>query len=77
MGEDVLRVEEELRAHPRGAGEERKRDRDELHGEAERLLLYLREGLQEGDQDADDGGDENRYEREPQDEQQARLRVVE
>ena len=77
MGEDVLRVEEKLGAHPRRAGEERKRDRDELHGEAERLLLYLREGLQEGDQDADDGGDENRDDRKPQDDKQARLRIVE
>ena len=56
MGEDVLRVEEELRAHPRRAGEEGEGDRDELHGKAERLLLYLRERLQEGDEDSDDGG---------------------
>ena len=56
MLEDVLRVEEELRAHPRRACKESEGYRDELHGEAERLLLYLRERLQEGDEDSDDGG---------------------
>ena len=53
MGEDVLRVEEELGSHPRRAGEKRKRDRDELHRETERLLLDLRERLQERDENAD------------------------
>ena len=67
MSEDVLRVEEKRRADPRCADEERERYRDQLDGEAERLLLDLRERLQERDEDADDRRHENRDEREPED----------
>ena len=53
VGEDVLRVQEQFAAHPRGGGHDGDGDRDELHREAERLLLDLRERLQLRDEHAD------------------------
>ena len=72
---DVLRVEVEFAAHPRTRRHEGDGDRDELHREAERLLLDLREGLQERDEDADHRRHDDRDERELQDEDQALLGV--
>ena len=77
MREDVLRVEEKRRSHPRGAGEEREGYGDKFHGEPESLLLDLGKSLKQGYDYADDRSHDDRYERKAQHQHKAHLRVIE
>ena len=76
VGEDVLGVEKESGAKPRGAGEEREGDRDQLHRETERLLLYLGKRLEKRDDDADHRRHYDRDERKAQHDYEACLGVI-
>ena len=76
MGEDILGVEEERGAEPRGAGEKCGRNRDKFHRKAKRLFLNLRERLEKRNENADHRRDNDRNQRKAQHNQKACLRIV-
>jgi len=76
LGEDVLRVKQHFATHPRARRHYRDSYRDQLHGEPQCLLLYLRERLKERYDETNHRSDDDRYEREPEHKDQTRLCIV-
>ncbi len=75
IGEDILSEEQEFTSHPMRGKHNGDGDGDELHGEAQRLLLNLRKRLEQRDQQSDECRHHNGDERQLQDENQRRLRI--